>query len=77
MCIMNAADLCSFYEECDIEEQEALRNRFEEQRSALAERIMMTSLAAQLRSGDHMLETETSILRYVEDESTRSAIPSP
>jgi len=85
MCIMNAADLCSFYDECDIEEREALLNRFEEQTEILAERMaIMTSLTAHLRSGDHMHleEFETSklkqdILQFVEDESTRSAIPSP
>ena len=52
MCLTNVADLCSYYDECDIEEREALLNRFEEQTEMLAERIAMMSLVtAHLKSG--------------------------
>mmetsp|Transcript_9885 Transcript_9885/g.11563 ORF Transcript_9885/g.11563 Transcript_9885/m.11563 type:complete len:129 (+) Transcript_9885:95-481(+) len=54
MCIMNAADLCSFHDECDIEEREALLNRLDEQTNLLAERIAMIScLNTHLKTGDH------------------------
>ena len=62
MCIMNQADLCSFYDECDLEEREALLNRFEEQKEILAERIaMMSCLTKHLTTGDH---------KHLEDEET-------
>ena len=62
MCIMNAADLCSTYDECDIEEREALLNRLEEQTDLLAGRIAMIScLNRHLKTGDHQrLEEEES-----------------
>jgi len=66
MCIMNAADLCSFYDECDIEEREALLNRLEEQTSLLADRLaMITCLNTHLKTGDHehLEEEETSKLK--------------
>jgi len=66
MCVINAADLCSFYDECDIEEREALLNRFEEQTKILAERIaMMSCLTAHLKTGDHrhLEEEETSKMK--------------
>ena len=55
MCIANAADLCTLYEECDLEEREALLNRFEEQSEVLAERLaMMQALSKHLQTGDHL-----------------------
>jgi len=54
MCIANAADLCSYYDQCNIDEREALMNRFEEQTDLLADRIAtMQSLSKHLRTGDH------------------------
>lgn len=54
MCLSNAADLCSYYDECDIEEREALMNRFEEQTDIMAERIAtMNALVRHLNTGDH------------------------
>ena len=62
MCIMNAADLCSYYDECDVEEREALLNRLEEQTDILSERIaMMTCLVKHLTTGDH---------KHLEDDET-------
>jgi len=60
MCISNAADLCSLYDECDIEEREGFLNRFEEQTNIMAERIAtMQSLVKHLKTGDHLhLEPE-------------------
>ena len=66
MCIMNAADLCSFYDNCDIEEREAILNRFEEQNDILMGRIaMMTNLIKHLKTGDHkhLEEDETNALK--------------
>jgi len=55
MCIVNAADLCSHYDQCDIEEREAMLNRFEEQTDLLAERMAtLQSLTKHLKNGDHM-----------------------
>jgi len=65
MCIMNAADLCSFHDECNIEEREALLNRLEEQTNLLAQRIAMIScLNTHLKTGDHkhLEEEEASSL---------------
>jgi hypothetical protein len=65
-CIMNAADLCSYYDQCDIEEREALLNRLEEQTDMLAQRIAsMSCLARHLKTGDHMHleEDETAKLK--------------
>jgi hypothetical protein len=54
MCIMNAADLCSYYDECDVEERNALLNRLEEQTEVLADRLaMMSCLTTHLKTGDH------------------------
>mmetsp|Transcript_51676 Transcript_51676/g.52634 ORF Transcript_51676/g.52634 Transcript_51676/m.52634 type:complete len:137 (+) Transcript_51676:226-636(+) len=54
MCIENSADLCSFYDECDIEEREALLNRFAEQTEIMAGRIAeIYGLVQHLKSGDH------------------------
>jgi hypothetical protein len=66
MCIMNAADLCSYYDQCDIEEREALLNRLDEQTDMLAQRIaMMSCLTRHLKTGDHMHleEDETAKLK--------------
>lgn len=66
MCIMNAADLCSYYDECDLEEREALLNRLEEQTDILSERIaMMTCLVKHLKTGDHkhLEQVETANLK--------------
>ncbi len=60
MCISNAADLCSYYDECDLEERWAFLNRFEEQTEIMAERMAtMQSLVRHLTTGDHLhLEDE-------------------
>eukprot|EP00553_Chaetoceros_curvisetus_P011553 CAMPEP_0204636270 /NCGR_PEP_ID=MMETSP0717-20131115/33475_1 /ASSEMBLY_ACC=CAM_ASM_000666 /TAXON_ID=230516 /ORGANISM="Chaetoceros curvisetus" /LENGTH=83 /DNA_ID=CAMNT_0051655269 /DNA_START=172 /DNA_END=423 /DNA_ORIENTATION=- len=60
MCISNAADLCSYYDECDLEERWAFLNRFEEQTEIMAERMAtMQSLVRHLKTGDHLhLEDE-------------------
>jgi hypothetical protein len=76
MCLENAADLCSFYEECDIEEREALLNRFADETEIMAERIAtMNALVKHLKTGDHQhLDEEevasfrTKILDLVETE---------
>mmetsp|Transcript_23020 Transcript_23020/g.26271 ORF Transcript_23020/g.26271 Transcript_23020/m.26271 type:complete len:144 (+) Transcript_23020:64-495(+) len=54
MCITNAADLCSYYDECDIEEREAMLNRFDEQTDLLADRMAtINAISKHLRTGDH------------------------
>jgi len=83
MCIMNAADLCSYYDQCDIDEREALLNRLEEQTDILSERIaMMTCLVKHLKTGDHMhledVETanmKAAILSTVEMTPSAAAMP--
>eukprot|EP01083_Nonionella_stella_P145576 456467_1 len=61
MCIANAADLCTRIDidlnlssdDCDLEEREALLNRFEEQEDILAERLaMMQVLTHHLKNGN-------------------------
>ncbi len=53
MCIANTAELCSFYDECDIEEREAILNRFEEQTEILAERLaMMQAIVYHIKNND-------------------------
>ncbi|CAM9831081.1 unnamed protein product [Heterosigma akashiwo] len=63
MCIANTAELCSFYEECNIEEQEAIINRFEEQKGFLAERLaMMQALTKHISRGDeHAYPSEEEV----------------
>jgi len=62
MCIANAANLCSHYEQCDIEEREALVNRFDEQSDLLAERLAtLQSLTKHLKAGDHLEVTDEEI----------------
>ena len=81
MCIMNAADLCSYYDECSIDEREALLNRLEEQTDILSERIaMMTCLTKHLKTGDHLhledVETanmKAAILKTVETTPSAAA----
>lgn len=54
MCLENAADLCSFYEECDIEEREAILNRFADETEIMAERMAtLNALVKHLKTGDH------------------------
>ena len=54
MCITNAADLCSYYDQCDVEEREALLNRFDEQTDLLAARMASVSaISRHLTTGDH------------------------
>lgn len=63
---MNAADLCSLFDTCEIEEREAMLNRFEEQNGILVDRIaMMTNLIKHLKTGDHkhLEEEETAVLK--------------
>jgi hypothetical protein len=66
MCLENAADLCSFYDECDIEEREALLNRFADETEIMAERMAtMNAMVKHLKTGDHqhLDEQEVAILR--------------
>ena len=54
MCLENAADLCSFYEECDIDEREAILNRFADETEIMAERMAtLNALVKHLKTGDH------------------------
>jgi len=54
MCLENAADLCSLYDECDIDEREALLNRFADETEIMAGRIAtMNALVKHLKTGDH------------------------
>lgn len=41
MCVTNMAKFCSLYDECDLEERDAIFNRFEEQSEILADRLAM------------------------------------
>jgi hypothetical protein len=63
MCIANTAELCSAFDECDIEEREAILNRLEEQTDTLAERLaMMQALTRHLKQGDgHAYPSEQEI----------------
>ena len=62
MCIANAADLCSHYDQCDIDERDALLNRFEEQSDMLAQRLAtLQSLTKHLKNGDHLKATDEEI----------------
>ena len=66
MCLENVADLCSIYEECDLEEREALLNRFAEETAIMAERVAtINALVKHLKSGDHqhLEEEEITIFR--------------
>mmetsp|Transcript_15247 Transcript_15247/g.22332 ORF Transcript_15247/g.22332 Transcript_15247/m.22332 type:complete len:145 (+) Transcript_15247:55-489(+) len=64
MCITNAADICSYYDECDIEEREAIFNRFEEQSELLADRLAtMQALSMHLKTGDHKHLEEDEVAR--------------
>ena len=54
MCLENSADICSYYEECDIDDREALFNRFAEQTEIMAVKIAeMNGLVKHLKTGDH------------------------
>ena len=66
MCIANAADLCNLYDECDIEEREALINRFEEQTDLLAGRMALMK-ALTNHATDRKRLTEEEILSLKED----------
>ena len=64
MCIANTAELCSYYEECDIEEREAILNRFQEQTDVLSERLaMMMGLTRHLNTGGKVDEGEVADLK--------------
>eukprot|EP00536_Pseudo-nitzschia_multiseries_P017340 jgi/Psemu1/314392/fgenesh1_kg.1505_\ len=64
MCLENAADLCSYYDECDIEEREAILNRFASETEIMVDRIAtMTALVRHLKTGDH---------QHLEDEEVES-----
>lgn len=65
MCLENAADLCSFYEECDIEEREALLNRFADETDIMAERLAtMNALVKHLKTGDHQHLEEEEVASF-------------
>ena len=54
MCLENAADICSYYDNCDLDEREALLNRFEEQTELMVDKVAtMTALVKHLKTGDH------------------------
>jgi len=54
MCLENAAELCSLYDECDLEEREAMLTRFQQQTEIMADRIAtMQALVKHLKTGDH------------------------
>lgn len=66
MCLENSADLCSFYEECDIEEREALLNRFADETEIMAERLAaINSITKHLKTGDHqhLQDEEVEVFR--------------
>lgn len=66
MCIENAADLCSYYDNCDVDERDAILNLFAEQTEIMAERMAtMQSLKRHLTTGDHkhLEEFEVSDLK--------------
>ena len=66
MCLENVADLCSFYEECDIEEREALLNRFADETEIMAERLAaINSITKHLKTGDHqhLQDEEVEVFR--------------
>jgi hypothetical protein len=70
MCVANAAELCSMYDECDIEEREAILNRFEEQTDVLSERLaMMQILTKHLKTGErpNVIEEITNLKRDILD----------
>lgn len=65
MCLQNAADLCSYYDNCDIDERTALLNRFEEQTEIMADRIAtMNSLVKHLKTGDHQHLSEEEVAEF-------------
>jgi len=65
MCLENSADICSFYDECDIEEREALLNRFAEQTEIMAGRIAeIYGLVQHLKSGDHKHLEEDEVASF-------------
>jgi len=67
MCLENAADLCSLYEECDIEEREALLNRFTDETEIMAERIAtITALVKHLKVGDHEILEDEEVATFRE-----------
>ena len=66
MCLENAADLCSYYDECDVEEREATLNRFASETEIMVDRIAtMNALVKHLKTGDHkhLEEEEVAQLR--------------
>ena len=83
MCLENAADLCSFYEECDIDEREALLNRFADETEIMAGRMAtINALVKHLKTGDHQYLNEeevasfsNKILNLVDTEVTAEVSP--
>mmetsp|Transcript_15595 Transcript_15595/g.32265 ORF Transcript_15595/g.32265 Transcript_15595/m.32265 type:complete len:131 (-) Transcript_15595:89-481(-) len=62
MCLENSADLCSYYEECDIEEREAILNRFTSETEIMAERMAtLSNLVKHLKTGDHQYLEEEEV----------------
>lgn len=54
MCISNAANLCSQFDQCDSEEREAFMNRFEQQSDILATQLATVHAHLEhLKRGDH------------------------
>jgi len=65
MCLENAADLCSFYEECDIDEREALLNRFADETEIMAGRMAtINALVKHLKTGDHQYLNEEEVASF-------------
>ena len=52
MCIANTAKLCSLYDECDLEERDAILNRFQEQSNILSERLAMIQVFTDYLNAD-------------------------
>ena len=67
MCLENSADLCSYYEECDIEEREAILNRFTSETEIMAERMAtLSNLVKHLKTGDHQYLEEEEVANLQE-----------
>ena len=84
MCLENAADLCSLYEECDIEDQEAILNRFADETEIMADRMAtLNALVKHLKTGDHQHLEENEVADFREkildlvDTEVRSEVISP
>ena len=78
MCISNAANLCSQFDQCNVEEREAFMNRFEQQSDNLATQLAtMQAHLQHLKRGDHadlfneeeITDLKGGILAFLDDSS--------